>query len=37
MNAMLDQFFNVAIMAQALPIMLRGLGWTFVLCVVAVP
>jgi polar amino acid transport system permease protein len=37
MNAMLDQFFNLAIMAQALPIMLRGLGWTLVLCAVAVP
>jgi polar amino acid transport system permease protein len=37
MHAMIDQFFNVAIMAQALPLMLQGLGWTLVLCAVAVP
>ena len=37
MDAVIGQFFNVAIMASALPLVLRGLGMTLVVCVVVIP
>ena len=37
MDAVIAQFFNVAIMASALPLVLRGLGMTLVVCAVVVP
>jgi polar amino acid transport system permease protein len=37
MDALVQQFFNTAIMEQALPLVLMGLRETLVLCVVVVP
>ena len=37
MDALIDQFFNVSIMMQALPTILRGLGVTVMICLVVVP
>ena len=37
MDAVITQFFNVPIMASALPLVLRGLGMTLVVCVVVIP
>jgi polar amino acid transport system permease protein len=37
MDAVIGQFFNVAIMASALPLVLRGLGMTLVVCAVVIP
>ena len=37
MEALADQFFNLNIMRQAMPLMLRGLGMTLMLCAVIVP
>ena len=37
MDAVIGQFFNVTIMASALPLVLRGLGMTLVVCVVVIP
>lgn len=37
MEAMLDQFFNVEIMAKALPLVLKGLGITLLICAVVIP
>lgn len=37
MNAILEQFFNVAIMAEALPIIWRGFLMTLLLCVIVIP
>jgi len=37
MDAVITQFFNVTIMASALPLVLRGLGMTLVVCVVVIP
>src|SRR5262249_37433251 len=37
MQALAEQFFNLAIMQQALPLILAGLGQTVVICLVVVP
>ena len=37
MEALLHQFFDFAIMARALPLVLTGLGQTLVLCAVVIP
>jgi polar amino acid transport system permease protein len=37
MEALGEQFFNLAIMARALPLILTGLGQTLVLCLVVIP
>jgi polar amino acid transport system permease protein len=37
MDAVVAQFFNVTIMASALPLVLRGLGMTLVVCAVVIP
>lgn len=37
MDALLTQFFNVDIMLQALPLMLRGLAMTLLLCLCVIP
>jgi polar amino acid transport system permease protein len=37
MDAVIAQFFNVTIMASALPLVLRGLGMTLVVCAVVIP
>jgi len=37
MDALLHQFFNLDIMRQALPIMLRGAGLTLLLCLAVIP
>ena len=37
MEALIHQFFNLEVMAKAWPIMLRGAGWTLLLCLVVVP
>ena len=36
MDAVIAQFFNVTIMASALPLVLRGLGMTLVVCAVVI-
>jgi polar amino acid transport system permease protein len=37
MDQFIDQFFNLAIMTKAAPIVLRGLSTTLLLCVVVIP
>ena len=37
MDAVIGQFFNMTIMASALPLVLRGLGMTLVVCAVVIP
>lgn len=37
MDALIQNFFNLEIMAQAMPTVLRGLGMTLVLCAVVIP
>jgi polar amino acid transport system permease protein len=37
MNALLEQFFDLGIMAQAWPLILRGLGTTLLLCAIVIP
>ena len=37
MQALAEQFFNLAIMRQALPLILTGLGQTVLLCLIVVP
>jgi polar amino acid transport system permease protein len=37
MDALLQQFFNIDIMAQAAPLVVRGLGVTLLLCAMVVP
>lgn len=37
MQAMIDTFFNVQIIAQIVPLLLRGLGMTALLCAVVIP
>ena len=37
MDAILRQFFNVEIMVQAAPLILRGLGMTLLVCAAVVP
>jgi len=37
MDAVIAQFFNVTIMASALPLVLRGLGLTLTVCAVVIP
>ena len=37
MDALAEQFFDFGIMAQAAPLLLRGLGTTLVLCAVVIP
>ena len=37
MQALAEQFFNLAIMQQALPLILTGLGQTVILCLIVVP
>lgn len=37
MDAILQQFFNLQIMGQALPLVLRGLGMTLLICAVVIP
>jgi polar amino acid transport system permease protein len=37
MDAVIGQFFNVTIMASALPLVLRGLGMTLLVCAVVIP
>ncbi|HML13918.1 MAG TPA: amino acid ABC transporter permease [Xanthobacteraceae bacterium] len=37
MDAVVTQFFNLTIMASALPLVLRGLGMTLVVCAVVIP
>jgi polar amino acid transport system permease protein len=37
MNALVEQFFDFGIMAQAAPLILRGLGTTLLLCAIVIP
>ena len=37
MDALIAQFFNLDIMAQAAPLILRGLGMTLLVCAAVVP
>ncbi|PWJ20911.1 amino acid ABC transporter permease [Jannaschia seohaensis] len=37
MDAILQQFFNWGVMAQALPLLLKGLGMTLLICAVVIP
>jgi polar amino acid transport system permease protein len=37
MDAIVQQFFNVGIMAQALPLILAGLGQTAIICLIVIP
>ncbi|HEV3395034.1 MAG TPA: amino acid ABC transporter permease, partial [Xanthobacteraceae bacterium] len=37
MDAVIGQFFNLHIMASALPLVLRGLGMTLLVCAVVIP
>jgi len=37
MNAVIEQFFNFGIMAQALPLVLGGLKMTLIVCLVVIP
>jgi polar amino acid transport system permease protein len=37
MDAVIGQFFNMTIMASALPLVLRGLGMTLIICAVVIP
>ena len=37
MEAIVQQFFNLAIMEQALPLILSGLEQTIVLCLIVIP
>lgn len=37
MELLLDQFFNLDIMRQVLPLLLRGLGMTLLLCLAVIP
>jgi len=37
MDAILQQFFNLEIMGKALPLVLRGLGMTLLICAVVIP
>jgi polar amino acid transport system permease protein len=37
MDAVIAQFFNLSIMTSALPLVLRGLGMTLVVCAVVIP
>jgi len=37
MNPIIEQFFNVEIMARTFPIILRGLGMTVLVCIAVVP
>lgn len=37
MDQLLQQFFNIEIMIQALPLLLRGLGMTVLLCLAVIP
>lgn len=37
MEAMLDQFFNLEVMAKSLPLVIKGLGITLLICVVVIP
>jgi polar amino acid transport system permease protein len=37
MDAILQQFFNIAIMVQAVPLIFRGLGMTLLVCAAVVP
>jgi polar amino acid transport system permease protein len=37
MDAIIEQFFNVEIMARTFPIILRGLGMTVLVCIAVVP
>ena len=37
MDLLLDQFFNLDIMRQVLPLLLRGLGMTLLLCLAVIP
>src|SRR5438105_2565412 len=37
MNALIDQFFNLGVMAKAFPLLWRGFGMTLLLCLTVVP
>src|SRR5262249_57464052 len=37
MNPIIEQFFNVEIMARTFPIILHGLGMTVLVCIAVVP
>ena len=37
MNALLEQFFDIGIMVQAAPLILRGLGTTLLVCAIVIP
>jgi polar amino acid transport system permease protein len=37
MEAVVQQFFNLAIMQQALPLILQGLGQTILICLIVIP
>ena len=37
MDQLIQQFFNIDIMVQALPTILRGLGMTLLICAVVIP
>ncbi len=37
MEAVIDQFFNLAVMARTFPILMHGLGMTLLLCLAVVP
>ncbi len=37
MDAIIEQFFNLDVMRQSLPLLLRGLGMTVLICLVVIP
>lgn len=37
MEAVLDQFFNLQVMAKSVPLVIKGLGITLLICVVVIP
>ena len=37
MDAILQQFFNIEIMAKSIPLIMQGLGMTLLICVVVIP
>ena len=37
MDQLIEQFFNIDVMIKALPLMLRGLAMTLLLCLIVIP
>ncbi|MEH2479008.1 polar amino acid transport system permease protein [Nitrobacteraceae bacterium AZCC 2146] len=37
MNAFIEQFFNLGVMAKAFPLLMRGLGMTLLICLAVIP